>query len=300
VVRTGLSTVPTIGCPIAGTFIYVLDEHGRLVTKGETGEIYIGGAGVGRGYRNLPTLTAQSFVPDSFSSVVGARMYRTGDRGVLLPDGQIDFRGRLDGQEKIRGQRVELDEINIVLNRHPSVVFGVVVASTERKSDKQLIAYVLLAEATKPSSLELQEYLSKTLPAYMIPAVFVRLDSIPLTVNGKLNRLALMPPTPENSLSKDGTRDTLSPTEERLIGMVRELLSTNEVTIEDDFFLIGGHSLLGTQLVLRIREAFGIEFTLRDLFEAATVERLAMRVESMLIAELIGLSEEEAVRQIRS
>ncbi len=290
-------TVPAIGSAIKGAVLYVLGDEGTRVTDGVTGELYIGGAGVGRGYRNLPELTRQSFLPDPFSATPGARLYRTGDRGVVLPEGQIAFRGRLDRQEKIRGQRLELDEITQVLHRHPSVAYATVVASAEAATDKQLIAYVLPVAGTHPVASELQEFVGKWLPGYMVPTQFVRLAAVPLTPNGKLDRSALERPTPQNSLAATPVREELTPIEETLLAMVRELLGTDQASIEDDFFLIGGHSLLGTQLVLRVRAAFGVDLTLRDLFEAATVEQLALKVESMLIAELEGMTEEEALRQ---
>ena len=297
VVSEGGDSAPAIGRAIKGAHVYVLGDDGTGVPEGVAGEIYIGGAGVGRGYRNLPELTRQSFLPDPFSAEPHARMYRTGDRGVVLPDGQIGFCGRLDGQEKIRGQRLELDEITHVLHRHDSVAYATVVASAEAAGEKQLIAYVLPVNGTCPTASELQEFTARWLPSYMVPTQFVRLASVPLTPNGKLDRSALERPTPQNSLAAVSVREELTPIEGTLLAMVRELLGTDNASIEDDFFLIGGHSLLGTQLVLRVRATFGIDLTLRDLFEAATVEQLALKVESMLIAELEEMSEEEALRQ---
>jgi amino acid adenylation domain-containing protein len=299
VILPGLETTPSIGWPITGTAVYLLDERGNnQLVFGQTGEIYIGGAGVGRGYRNLPDLTAKSFLPDIFSEVPSAQMYRTGDLGVILPDGQIGFRGRIDDQEKIRGQRVELGEITTVLNHHPDVAAGIVVTTMAETTEKYLLAYVVPAEMADPSSSDLQAFLSKRLPAYMIPSVFVRLESIPLSPNGKIDRSALPAPSPDNVIPAAATREPISPIEETLLAMVQELLDTTEVTIKDDFFLIGGHSLLGTQLVLRVRKAFGVEMNLRHLFVAGTVERLALIVEDMLIAELASLTDEESIRQV--
>ena len=304
VIPPALSTLPTIGRAISGAVVYVLDHNQEPVPAGCEGEIYIGGGGVGRGYRNLPDLTAQAFLADPFSSESDARMYRTGDLGVVLPDQQISFRGRADRQEKIRGQRVELDEIACVLNQHAGVAFGAVAlrpASGSNLTQDRLLAAYVLPESSSPLSVsELQEFLSQTLPAYMVPSQFVRLDAVPLTVNGKLNYAELALRTEALEPPRRAARTDLSPIEEKLVHTVRELLVTEDIFVEDDFFLVGGHSLLGTQLVLRIRAAFGVHLTLRDLFESATVERLSEKVESLLIAQLNALSEEEVAGQWKS
>ena len=223
--------------------------------------------------------------------------YRTGDRGVRLPDQQIAFRGRTDRQEQIRGQRVELDEIACVLNRHPGVAFGTVMTQPAAGQDRVLTAYVLTEPNALPSVSELQDFLLGYLPLYMVPAHFVRIEAVPLTANGKLDFPALPHPTAGNTLPMRRARRQLSPLEERLLDMVRELLNTDDIGVEDDFFLSGGHSLLGTQLVLRIRSVFGVHLTLLNLFEAATVERLSEKVEQLLIARLDVLSEEEVSRR---
>ncbi len=223
-------------------------------------------------------------------------MYRTGDMARLLPDGQIAFLGRVDSQEKIRGNRIELDEIVSVLNRHDSVAFNVIVTSADPGQEKHLIAYVLLAEGASPSSKELQEFAATALPSYMIPSKFVRLAALPLSANGKIDRNTLPPPSEENLLPEVVSREPNSELEETLLALVRELLKTNDVGVEDDFFLVGGHSLLGTQLVLRARERFGVMLTLRDLFEAATVAGLAARIEDLIFEEVNAMSEEEAIR----
>ncbi len=291
------STAPTIGRAIRGTSVYVLDADGAHAAEGTPGEMYIGGAGVGRGYRNLPELTRQHFLPDRFSDAPDARMYRTGDRAMVLSDGQLAFCGRLDHQEKIRGQRLELDEVAHVLNQHTSVAFAAVTTHLNTAGEKQLVAYVLPATGTSPVSSELQHFMSGWLPGYMIPTHFVRLAAVPLTANGKLDRSALEQPTPDNALALENADEELTPVESQLLAIVHKLLGANDATVKDDFFLIGGHSLLGTQLVLRIRATFGVDLTLRDLFEAATVQALASRVEALLMADLDAMSEEEALRQ---
>lgn len=289
-------TPPSIGSAITGTTIYLLDEEGTPVADGVQGEIYIGGAGVGRGYRNLPQLTEQRFLPDLFSEQPDARMYRTGDQGTRLPDGQLAFGGRRDGQIKVRGQRLELDEVACVLNQHSTVAFAVVVEGSAAGAAEELVAYVLPASGSTPTSFDLQQYLAEWLPKYMVPTQFVRLAAVPLTTNGKLDRAALEPPTRANSLAAAAEEEDLTPVAQKLLEIVRKLLGTEDATVKDDFFLIGGHSLLGTQLVLRVRAAFGVDLTLRDLFQAATVEELARRVEAMLIEELEAMPEEESLR----
>jgi amino acid adenylation domain-containing protein len=288
--------LPPIGKPISGTTIYLLDDRRQPVPAGERGEIYIGGGGVGRGYRNLPALTAQMFLPDPFTSSPGGRIYKTGDMATLLPDGQLSFHGRSDNQEKIRGNRIELDEIVSVLNRHPHIAFNVVVASTDPTREKHLIAYVLPVEGVSPTVQDVREFAQRYLPSYMIPSSYVQLTTLPLTTNGKVDRNSLPAPSDENSLPESASRDAGTEVETMLLTLIRSLLGTSEIGVEDDFFLAGGHSLLGTQLVLRVRETFGVKLTLRDLFEAATVARLAARIEDLLLEEINAMTEEEAAR----
>ena len=289
--------LPPIGRPIDDTRIHLLDERGEPVADGVIGEIHVGGAGVGRGYRGRPDLTARSFVPDRFSGVPGARLYRTGDLGARLPDGQIAFHGRLDEQQKIRGHRVEPDEVVRALNRHALVAASAVVARGDAPSDKELVAYVVPGTAGEPAAEELRQFLAAVLPEYMIPAHFVRLAALPLTTSGKLDRHALPEPAPDNALDRAPYRAPETPTERRLIEIIAALLGAQRVGVDDNFFLIGGHSLLGTQVVLRAREAFGVELTLRDLFEAETVAHLATVIEALLIEKLEAMSEDEARRR---
>jgi acyl-CoA synthetase (AMP-forming)/AMP-acid ligase II/acyl carrier protein len=286
------SARPSIGSAIANTQIYLLNENRQPVAAGETGEIYIGGASVARGYRNQPELTAERFVANPFSPAVDARMYRTGDLGSLLPNGQIAFHGRADNQESIRGHRIEPDEIVSVLTRHPKVASAAVVALGNACS-KQLAAYIVPSDPAARSS-ELREFLAKELPEYMIPSIFVRIAALPLTSNGKLDRTALPEPAAENALDTTAYRAPESPIEIKIASILEELLTVEHVGLDDNFFLLGGHSLLGTQLVLRIRERFGVMLTLRDLFTAQTVGKLADEVERQLIAKLDAMSEEEA------
>ena len=295
VVKPGSHGAPPIGRPITGASVYLLSEGAEQVPDGSTGEIFIGGNGVGRGYRNLADVTDRCFLHDPFAGKPGARMYRTGDRGVRRPDGEIEFRGRLDRQTKIRGQRVELDEIGSILTHHPSVDFAVAITSISQAGENQLVAYVLPKKnECVPTSHELQNHLLRSLPAYMIPAVFVRLHALPISPNGKLDLTMLTRPTDADLLEGRAEKTPASPIEEKLLTVVRELLGNNAVAAEDSFFLAGGHSLLGMQLVMRLRDTFGVDLTLRQLFEAPTVGRLSTLVETMLIHSIDSMTEEEA------
>lgn len=293
---------PAIGRPIAGNRIHILDERGADLPAGEVGEIAVGGPGVGRGYRGDPELTARRFVPDPFSGAPGARLYLTGDLGRVLLDGRIAFHGRSDTQVKIRGNRVEPEEIDRVLDRHPLVSDCVAVASGTPGGDARLIAYVVPAPGgAEPTGRELHAFLSARLPAYMVPSAFVRLASLPITANGKLDRRALPDPDPANILPGDapdagGARDPETPTEARLAAIVRDLLGVDRVGADDNFFALGGHSLLGTQVILRAREAFGVELGLRHLFEAQTIALLAETIERLIVEQIEAMSDEDAMK----
>ncbi|HEX2885890.1 non-ribosomal peptide synthetase [Vineibacter terrae] len=286
--------VPTIGRPIANTQVHVLDEAGQPVPAGHVGEICIGGANVGRGYRRRPALTAASFVtrPD-----LGERLYRTGDLGSWTPEGDIAFHGRRDAQVKVRGHRLEPDEISAALARHPMVRQSAVVAQGDG-ADRRLVAYVVPRDATAPRGPELRDFLSVTLPAYMLPEAFVRIAALPLTANGKLDRPALPLPTAANMLPGARYRAPASPVERGIASVIEDLLGIDQVGADDNFFLLGGHSLLGTQLVLRLRDMFGAEFALRDLFEAQTVARLAQKVEQSVTAMVLAMGDDEVRRRL--
>ncbi|NEX91438.1 non-ribosomal peptide synthetase [Caulobacter sp. 17J65-9] len=293
--EAGDAVLPSIGRPIAETQIHLLDSDGEPVADGGVGEIYIGGTGVGRGYRNRPDLTAERFVPDPFSDRPGARLYRTGDLGRRRPDGQIEFHGRIDDQVKIRGHRVEPDEVAAALNRHPGVAASAVVAR-EVGCQRSLAAYVVAAQAPPPDPTALREFLAVLLPEYMLPGSFTALSALPLTANGKLDKAALPEPGYADLAGLAPTREPQTPTEARLAEIVAAVLGLERVGVDDNFFLLGGHSLLATQVVMRAREAFGVEVTLRHLFEAKTVTRLAEAVEGLLLEALEAMSDEEALR----
>lgn len=288
--------LPTIGRPIDNTQIYVLNENMQQVPVGEPGEVYVGGPGLARGYRNRPDLTAERFVPNPFCSEPGARLYRTGDLARFLPDGEIAFLGRVDEQVKIRGYRIEPAEVVRALDEHPAVQASCVIAREIDQGDKHLVAYFISGTNGEPTHTELRNFLSSRIPEYMIPAIFVKLDSLPLNSSGKVDRAMLPSPSAENTL-RDST--FVAPTthiEERVASMLASLLDLGQVSVEDNFFLLGGHSLLGTQLIARIRDAFGIDLSLRSLFDAPTVSELSTQVEALLLAKLEAMTEEEAQR----
>jgi amino acid adenylation domain-containing protein len=270
-------TLPSIGRAIDNVDVLVLDEARRPVPPGSDGELYIGGAGLARGYRHRPDLTAERFVPHP--SLPGARLYRTGDRARLLGDGSIAFLGRLDDQVKIRGYRVELDEVAAILDTHPGVEGTAVVARAVDGGERQLVAYVVPAPGATLGRDTLVVALRRRLPDYMVPAVYVRLAALPVTTNGKVDRAALPTPDAANTLRDLDTVAPRSGVETEVAQIVATLLSVDNVGVDDNFFLLGGHSLLGTQLIMRLRDAFGVELALRTLFDAPTVAELAAEIE---------------------
>ena len=286
--------LPSIGSPIHNVQVYVLNESGQQVPTGEPGEIYIGGAGLARGYRNRPDLTAERFVLNPFHSEPGTRLFRTGDLGRYLPDGQIAFLGRLDEQVKIRGFRIEPAEIVRVLNEYPAVQASTVMAREVEEGDKHLVAYFVPAPNAQPTHTELRNFILSRLPEYMVPALFVKLAALPVNASGKVDHSALPAPSAENTLRDSTLIAPRTPIEERLANMVASLLALDRVSVEDNFFLLGGHSLLGTQLIARIRDAFGVELSLHALFDAPTVSQLSEQIEELLLAKLEAMSEEEA------
>jgi hypothetical protein len=270
-----------IGRPIANTELYILDERQGLVPVGVSGELYVGGVSLARGYLHGAGLTAERFVPHPFSAVGGARLYRTGDLARYRASGEIEFLGRLDQQLKIRGYRVEPSEIETVLRDHSSVFDCVVLVPEEEAAKARLVAYVLPAPQQKPSAKELREYLSTRLPGYMIPAAFVLLEAFPLNHEGKIDRAAL--PAPQMSPELAGTFvPCQTPMQKAVAGIWSEMLGLSRVSLHDNFFEIGGHSLLATQVAWKINEAFRINLSLRGFFEATTISQQSELIESML------------------
>lgn len=276
---------PSIGSPIDGVQVYILDEQRQPVGEGAAGEIYIGGASLARGYRNRPRLTAERFLSNPFSTESGARLYRTGDLARWLPSGEIAFLGRLDEQSKIRGYRVEPGEIATVLSRHPALQNAFVTALDDQHGQKELVAYVVAKPGNAVRSGDLRDYLLQRLPEYMIPAEYVALESLPITANGKVDRAAL--PSPHTHRLRDEAYvEPRTPVEEELVSILAPLLKIDRVGVNDNFFLLGGHSLLGTQLIARVSEAFGVDLTLLKLFDNPTVAAMSAEIENLILAKL--------------
>jgi len=294
------ATRPPMGRPITNTEILLLDDRLQRVPPGTPGEIHIGGAGVARGYRNLPDLTRKKFIPHPFSAAPADRLYKTGDLASELPDGQFAFLGRIDDQIKIRGYRIEPSEIVTVLNRHESIRESLVAAKPQSSGDRQLVAYVVLNAGASPRHTALRAFLGEYLPDYMLPAAFVRLEAFPLTAHGKIDRAALPEPTPENTLADDFSEASASPVESRLTGILSTLLGVKGVTLDDNFFQIGGHSLLGAQVLTRVRDTFGVELSLRSLFDHPTARGMSAEIEHLIFAKLQASGDDEARRLLAS
>ncbi|WP_414526626.1 amino acid adenylation domain-containing protein [Nodularia chucula] len=264
----------TIGHPIANTQFYILDQHLQPVPMGLPGELYIGGAGVARGYLNRPELTAERFINWGLGITSLNTLYKTGDRARYLPDGTIEYLGRLDFQVKIRGFRIELGEIESVLSRHSEVQAAIVVVTEDTTGDKRLVAYII---SENPEITDLRQFLAKHLPDYMIPSQFITLDALPLTPNGKVDRRALPKPQFQTSLEVIAPR---TPTEELLLNIWQNILNLTLVGITDNFFNLGGHSLLVIRLVSQIQQVFGVDISLRQIFENPTIAELATLIDS--------------------
>ncbi|HEY0606500.1 MAG TPA: AMP-binding protein, partial [Herpetosiphonaceae bacterium] len=301
--------LPPIGRPIGNTQIYILDPQFNPVPIGVAGELYIGGAGVARGYLHHPALTAEKFVPDLFTDQPGSRLYRTGDRARYLADGSIQFLGRIDRQVKVRGFRIELGEIESVLAQHPAVGQAAVVAYEEtqpgRAADTWLVAYVVgeqknkgtkeqsTADFPSPTAVgegkarsdrgeglphDLRAFLKERLPEYFVPSTIILLDALPLTPNGKIDQAAL--PRPDRSRA-EATPEHVgprNPVEAVLLDMWSQVLGAKHLGIHDHFFRLGGHSLLATQIVARIRQIFHVDLPVQSVFHAPTIAQMAALV----------------------
>ena len=300
----GARTIP-IGRVLSNTEVWVLDQQSRMVPVGVVGELCIGGDGLARGYLGRPELTAEKFVPHPYSSKAGARLYRTGDLVRYQSDGNIEFLRRMDQQVKVRGFRVELGEIESVLNEYWAIVESVVADSKDTSGNTRLIAYIVLEEGVEATSSQMLTFLQEKLPSYMLPAAFITIKEIPLTANGKVDRRAL--PMPEQIEVEIG-ESFIAPrtdTEELVAEIWRDILGLTQVGVESNFFDLGGHSLLATRVMNKIRERCGVELPLRILFESPTVASLAARLDEaqpkdsemgrilQILANVENISEEE-------
>jgi acyl-CoA synthetase (AMP-forming)/AMP-acid ligase II/acyl carrier protein len=273
-----------IGKPINNTQVYILDKNLQPLPIGVMGELHIGGDGLARGYLNRPDLTAEKFIDNPFGK---GKIYKTGDLCRYLPDGNIEYIGRIDNQVKIRGFRIELGEIEATLNQYQKIKETVVIArekenGEKENGDKYLVAYLIVDKSLEIS--EIREYLKQKLPDYMIPSGFVFLDKLPLTPNGKIDKKAL----PDYDYQDNRENEYIPPSNEieiKLAQIWQEVLNIENSGINDNFFSLGGHSLLATQIVSRIRNNLGVELPLRNLFEYPTIKQLGDRLSQFTTME---------------
>jgi amino acid adenylation domain-containing protein len=272
------STASVIGCPIPDLQVYLLDQYLQLVPVGVPGEMYVGGAGVTKGYLNRPELTTERFIPSPFEN--SNKLYKTGDLARYLPKGELEYLGRIDNQVKIRGFRIELGEIEALLASHPQIWETVVIVRDDTTGDKRLVAYIVPQSEKTITINEIRQFLKAKLPSYMVPNAFVILDALPLTANGKIDRRAL-PPSESSSEPSEKYVAPRNPIEDILVNVWSEILKVEKVGINDNFFELGGHSLLATKLVAQIRDRLKIELPLRQLFNTATLAELAQGIEQL-------------------
>jgi len=282
---------PPIGKPAVNVQVYLLDAYLQPVPVGVSGELYVSGAGLARGYFNRPELTDEKFIPNPFSNEPNSRLYKTGDVAKYLPDGNIEFLGRKDDLVKIRGYRVDLGEVEAVLSKHPQISQAVTTVHGDSAREKFLAAYFIPMMGQTVTNANLRDFLAERLPEYMIPTAFVQMESFPLSPNGKVNRRFLPIPTTDRPEFRHIYTAPRTPTEEILADIWREVLSVKAVGIDDNFFQLGGHSLKAIQMVSRIRQTFELEVTVRHLFNHPTVAELVS-----VLAELAG--GEEIIHEI--
>ncbi|MCX6245240.1 MAG: amino acid adenylation domain-containing protein [Bacteroidetes bacterium] len=268
--------IVNIGRPLDNNFIYILNSSGIPVPGGIPGELYIGGDGVSPGYIDLPELTAGRFVPDPFCGGPDGKMYRSGDLARFLPDGRLAFLNRVDSQVKIRGFRIELGEIETVLSQYPGIRENVVMVRQDPSGENMLAAYYTCSKDDEINSCEIREFLMDRLPDYMVPAAFVRMEKFPLTANNKVDRKALPDPEPQSGIVPGAADETGTPTEAKLTEIWKSLLNIGHITIHEDFFRIGGHSLMAVNLIIKIEKEFGIRLSLIHLFDNPTVHLQAV------------------------
>jgi amino acid adenylation domain-containing protein/thioester reductase-like protein len=272
--------LPPIGRPIANTQIYILDQYLQPVPIGVPGELHIGGVSLARGYLNRPELTQEKFIPNPFEEGGESRLYKTGDRARYLPDGNIEYLGRIDNQVKIRGFRIELGEIEAVVSQYEQLQANCVIIREDNPGDKRLVAYIVPQPEQTPTLSELRQFLKSKLPEYMVPSAFVTLESLPLTPSGKVNRRALRAPQPSTEVLEKYVAPR-TPIEEILALIWQQVLKVELVGRHDNFFELGGHSLLATQLVSRVRSSLKVELPLRRLFAAPSIAELALLIQQL-------------------
>ena len=284
---TAPSPLPSIGRPISGVRITLLDQNLEEVPAGGAGEICIGGPGLGQGYLNRPELTAQKFIQRQTAGG-GEHVYRSGDLGRLHPDGSLQFLGRIDEQVKIRGYRIECGEVEATLNSLPGVAESAVAALEEDGGERRLVAWLVAAAGSRLSRRQLRQELLNRLPAYMVPGEFVLLAAVPLTEHGKVDRHCLPRPTPENRLDNllPPTESAASYLEDELMTILKDQLGIQQIARDDNFFLLGGHSFAAAQVIARIRSRFHVELSLRTVFDHPTPAAMAQQIEQHILAKL--------------
>ena len=276
------AALPPVGRPISNTQIFLLDDDLQQVPAGSIGELHIAGAGVGRGYLNDPELTREKFIPNPFDKAPNSRLYKTGDLARALPGGNFEFLGRTDDQIKIRGYRIEPNEVCAALCKYDAVHSGIVVPRKDASGNYFLAAYLVLKPGVHVSAGDLRRHLQSLLPDYMIPNAFVALDSLPLTTNGKVDRAALPAPDSTNSLKNGNISSGPTRTEQQLLPIVSALLNVDRINPDDNFFLLGGHSLLGAQLLVEIQRTFQVDLPLRTVFDCPTISAISAEIDRVL------------------
>jgi natural product biosynthesis luciferase-like monooxygenase protein len=291
-----MEEVTPIGRPLSNARAYILNNHLQPLPVKITGELYIGGQAVARGYLNNPELTAERFLPDPFSPQSGLRFYKTGDLARFLPGGQTEYLGRADHQVKIHGHRIETGEIEYFLERHPEVKESAVIPIETSAEFKGLAAYIVPVGERKPDGRVLRDHLKSYLPNYMIPTAYVLLNAFPLTTNGKLDRKKLPPPNDSSLRQATTVLNPRNELEEAVAKAWESVLVCDQIGVRDNFFEIGGNSLLAMQVISHLRKTFPVDFTVRDFFESPTIEAIAETIDEMLIKSIDQLSEEEVNR----
>jgi acyl-coenzyme A synthetase/AMP-(fatty) acid ligase/aryl carrier-like protein len=274
-----------IGRPIANAQVYLLDSRLEAVPAGVAGELYIGGAGLSRGYLNMPDATAERFIPNPFAEQSGARLYKTGDLAHYLEGGVIEFLSRIDSQVKIRGTRVEMGEVEAILRQYSYITDTVVIAREDRQGDKKLVAYVAADRHSPLTDFELRSYLRGRLPEFMLPSSFVILEKLPYTSTGKIDRQALPAPLVTRADQQAAYVSPRTPIEETLTEIWQRILQAGQIGVQDNFFSAGGHSLMSMQLLSQVRKTFGVDLSLRRFFASPTVEAMAKNVEEAILAK---------------